>query len=301
MAHELIAVPFGGRASGIYWLRLYAGQVAHVAVLTEVPGNPSFSVTNGISQIASYLHERFGTLPSQLVIFVIWPRGANGLDPSVVHRVRFGQSAPWPESSRGEIEALVGAPLPELPEHGELYGRVLDLGGGTTQGRRRPIFEALAVSDLPPPHRLFRCLHAARFDSLAARTSAASVSGITPGVDIGQLFLDSLTPADIKACPRHAGGWKSIADESVRIIETNAGGDSADYVAEARRGHLPHDDLAWLVSLFRDPVDISGRAYIDGQHRACALRFSGAERAAVVRSYEELGDVSDDWIYEGDG
>jgi hypothetical protein len=56
----------------------------------------------------------------------------------------------------------------------------------------------------------------------------------------------------------------------------------------------------WLESLFRDPVFIGGGSYTNGQHRGCALRFSGAERAAVVVGYEFLDEFSTDWQYEGE-
>jgi hypothetical protein len=57
--HDLITVPLGHRRPGIFWLRLYDGDATHVAVVTEVPGNPSSSVTNAISQIAYYIESRF--------------------------------------------------------------------------------------------------------------------------------------------------------------------------------------------------------------------------------------------------
>jgi len=301
VTHELIAVPIGKREHGVYWLRLYEGHLAHVAVVTEVPGNPSFSVTNGISQVATYIQRRFGTRPDQLAVYEIWPRGAAGSDQTVVKRVLFGRSITWTDSSRADIEALVGQRLPALPEHEELYRRVREMGGGVNVEVRRPIFEAVPVSDLPPPQNLFRCQHAGRFRDIVDRMSVPSVSGIDGALEVGQVFFETLTPADIEACPRHAGQWKAIADESVRIIEALGRQDANAYVAEARRSLLPETDRNWLVSLFDDPVVVRGRSYTNGQHRACALRFSGAYQAAIVTEYESLGEESEDWTYEGDG
>jgi hypothetical protein len=64
---------------------------------------------------------------------------------------------------------------------------------------------------------------------------------------------------------------------------------------------LPTGDLRWLLSLFDNPINIEGGSYANGQHRGCALRFSGAERAAVVTGSEVLGHVCTDWTYLGDG
>ncbi len=49
--HGLIEVPLAGRPAGIYWLRFYRGTPRSVALLTEVPGNPSLSVTNAMSRV----------------------------------------------------------------------------------------------------------------------------------------------------------------------------------------------------------------------------------------------------------
>ena len=40
---------------------------------------------------------------------------------------------------------------------------------------------------------------------------------------------------------------------------------------------------------------------VNGQHRGCALRFSGVERAVIHVSDELLGKECIDWTYEGDG
>jgi hypothetical protein len=47
---------------------------------------------------------------------------------------------------------------------------------------------------------------------------------------------------------------------------------------------MPAKDRWWLVSLFADPIVLSEKRdhNVNRQHRGCGLRFSGAERAAVV-------------------
>jgi hypothetical protein len=127
--HDLIQVPFANRQAGIYWLRLYEEKTKHAATVTEVPGNPSLSVTNGISQIVYHVEKRFGV--TRLKLFEIWPRGSRALDVPSVKRVRRGSSSPrWANSSRAEVKELIGASLRKLPRHDELYRRVLALGGG---------------------------------------------------------------------------------------------------------------------------------------------------------------------------
>ena len=67
--HDLITVPFVRGEVGIFWLRLYQEGKSHVATVTEVPGNPALTVTNGISEIAKALVEQHKIEPDQLVLY----------------------------------------------------------------------------------------------------------------------------------------------------------------------------------------------------------------------------------------
>ena len=70
----------------------------------------------------------------------------------------------------------------------------------------------------------------------------------------------------------------------------------------AGQGESLGSDLRWLVSLFEQPVIVTGGGYTDGQHRGCALRLSGAPRAVVVTGSEDVPlPRLNDWQYEGDG
>jgi len=318
--HGLVKIPLGGRPDGIYWVRFYRGDPACVAVLTEVPGNPSLSLTNAISTIASTLAGRFSVNLRELVVFDVYPR--HGGRPAAWTRVSFthdgterapgrGQwrrevaknqftSEPeWWSSSRREVERLVGAHLPDLPSHEELLDQVRAEGGGTSQAIWQAVFTAVEVSELPPPHNPSSCHWAPRFEAIASRKVRRG--GSTQGLDAGREFIQTITPEDLAACRYHDADWASIADESVRIVEELGRRDASDYRAGARRSALPETDRAWLESLFWDPVDVAGGGYTNGQHRGCALRFSGARRAAVVTDLEYLGEEEDNWIYEGDG
>jgi hypothetical protein len=300
MYHDLIAIPDVGMRRGIYWLRLYEGPGDHVAILTEVPGNPAMSVSNAIEQIVAYLQAKFGVRPDGLTLFEIWPRGTPSPEAPLVSQVDLGHSPTWQTSARREVEARVGARLPELPGHAELYRRVLALGGGTTAELRRPVFRAFPVAAFPPPAP-FRCAHAARYERILRSITHGADQDVDARREAGRRFLASLTPADLAVCPYHAGDWESVADESVRIIEALGPQDLDAYVCAASDTDLPPQERQWLVSLFSDPIEASEGGYVDGQHRACALRFSGAPHAAAVTGWEMMAEEPDDWIYEGDG
>ena len=110
-----------------------------------------------------------------------------------------------------------------------------------------------------------------------------------------------LTAADRTSCRYHNAEWRAIADESVRILEQLGHCDTERYIEAARRSSLGDIDRRCLVSLFGDPIRVGGGAYSNGQHRGCALRFSGAGRAAIHVNDERLADVCDDWTYLGGG
>ena len=163
------------------------------------------------------------------------------------------------------------------------------------------MFAAIPVEELPPPHNPSRCKHLARFRRLVDLMHERGLSAEEATEAAGGEFLASLTPEDLGVCRFHRARWDLIASESVRIVDSLGRRDPEDYVAEARRSTLPARERRWLESLFRDPIDIAGGGYTDGQHRSCALRFSGAQQAAVVTGDELLGEESTDWKYEGDG
>lgn len=321
--NDLVVVP--DARDGIFWLRLYVINPVPLAVITEVPGNPGQSVTHAIERIAAHVATTFHLDLRTLVIFEIWPRGAKV--PARVSRVsltrdgrdrapqvrghrrkrtlvgtEFTGRPEWSDSTRRHIERLIGGKLPELPHHERLYERVLTLGGGCYEEEWQRRFEPVPVESLPPPHNPSSCAHIARFEEFYALLERSP--GDSPAdadMAVGLRFLDSLTPEDRDACPRHSANWKAIADESVRIL--NALGDrvSGGYMKEVKRSSLSEGDRQWLGSLFWDPIDIGAGGYTNGQHRGCALRFSGAERAVVVIGHESLGTVCVDWKYQGRG
>lgn len=318
--HGLIKVPLIGDREGIYWLRFYRGAPRCVAVLTEVPGNPSLSVTNAISRVSAFVADRFSVDLSELIVFEIWPR-TNEMSPAVKYLTFTGgggsrrpgsrQQRPtggdlpftgrpvWWSSKREEIEELVGVALEALPSHSELYDAVKAMGGGTGQESFRRIYTAVAVEKLPPPHNPSRCHYKSRYEKLRRELTT---QGVEDELEAGWRFWSTLSPETCAICRYHKADWAAIAEESVRVIdERGPRDDDHDYVAAAQGSHLPKRDKEWLRSLFDDPVVIAGGGYTNGQHRGCALHFSGAKRAAVVTDLESIGYVDTDEVYLGEG
>lgn len=158
--------------------------------------------------------------------------------------------------------------------------------GATSRYENRPIFEAIPVTDLMPPFNPYKCAYYARFNAMVRSYSRN---------EDAQQFIASLTSDEVKACRYHKANWEAIANESVRVVEAVGPLQPKGYYErEASRsglggGDLSWDgDLRWLLSLFEEPIIIAGGGYTDGQHRGCALRFSGAPRAVVVTHYENV-------------
>lgn len=285
--HDLIAVPFPSRRPGIYWLRLYAGSDNDVAVLTEVPGNPSRPVNNGRMRILEWLTREHGVRPGQLILFEVHPQGSGGRNAGTV--THLGPLSRPRAASREEIEGLVGSRLPELPSHADLYARVLQLGGGPTGTVYRVLYESIPTADLPPPQDLWRCPHHDRF----VRRKAAKP-------ELARSW-EIVRSGDRLTCPYHLVNWKAIADESVRVLRSSSDGGQEAYFEKATEGNLEGQHLEILQSLFIDPIRIIGGEYDNGQHRACGLRFSGAAEAVISPGEEELDAETADWTYLGDG
>jgi len=243
----------------------------------------------------------FGIDYHSLTLYRILPRGYPLPEAPVILDKR-GANV-----SREELAALIGLQLPGLPDNQELRAKVIELTGGAEERyETRRVFEAVPVSDLPPPHNPYQCANRARFEDIRRRRI---IHDRRDQQEVGRQFTDSLTADEVATCRYHRADWETIANESVRVVEAVGRLKTRnDYLSEARRGALGGQeeklgsDLRWLVSLFEKPVIISGGVYTDGQHRGCALRFSGAPRAAVVTGSARVAlPALNDWRYEGAG
>jgi hypothetical protein len=284
--NDLIALPLGVSKPTIVWLRLYLRANGAVAIVTEVPGNPGMSVTNDISRIRDFIVDTFHVASRELTFYEVWPKGVGYVPPSW-QRVRFEPDPIWHRATRAQVERRLSGAMPLLPEHDELYARVIAMGGGGTYDVYQRVFENVATDRLPEPHP-FRCSHMQGPDD--------------SGSDLKDTTIHHPTMRDASLCGYHKMRWREIADESVRIVQALGRRDPEDYMSAAEMSPLSTPEREWLWSLFHDPIDISNDGgYVNGQHRACAIRFSGAAGVAVVTRYEVVGQACDDWTYGGNG
>ena len=104
-------------------------------------------------------------------------------------------------------------------------------------------------------------------------------------LEAGRLFVSSLEPDDCASCKYHAADWLSIANAAVSVVKSAGECPTPEHVEQGRRlGGLRRRDERFYWSLFEDPVIFGKGQFWDGQHRACAVRVSGA-RELVVRRY----------------
>lgn len=298
--HDLITVPRGRRVDGIYWLRAYADGASCIAVATEVPGNPGQSVINASEAIVLDIEHRLGVDPAWLTVYAVMPSGATGESVPSAWRVHLRPELRWDKVAIPDIEAAVGQRLATLPPHDDLLRRVVALGGDLEDETYEAVFETIAVGDLPPPHLPFRCAFAGRFEEMKDELGKRDLTEVEV-VALGDRFLASLTTEDRKACHFHGADWRSIAEESVRIVERSSARTPDALAASAWACPLPMVERRWLESLFRQPVVVHDHSYGDGQHRGCALRFSGASHAVVVRDFVARRGGLGVWTYTGDG
>jgi hypothetical protein len=158
-------------------------------------------------------------------------------------------------------------------------------------GYYRWIFGAVNVMELPPFNNAFKCLHSIRFRSMREEAKRhGSPWDHHDQQEIGRRFLETLSAEDRASCPYHQADWVAIANESVRILDELGRQDERVYEEAARNSGLGNNDRRWLVSLFVCPIRIEEGSYGDGQHRGCALRFSGAAQVAAVVQTEWMGE-----------
>lgn len=294
--HDLFCMAKAHR--GIYWLRLYELRGGRFqALVTEVPGNNGMSAGNGAKMIHKAIAKKFAIDSHAIDLVIIWPKlrnfGARRLErASYSLKIEPG----WRQIKRADVEALVGE-LPPLPDHAELFRQVLACGGRVRE-THRDVFEAVPVTDLPPPHGPYQCQHIDRFKKILGRSESFAKE-----LAAGRTFIASLTPDDRRACRYHRVNWARIADASAQILAQHPGAEGDEYIATAEAWRLPAKHRRWLVSLFADPIVLSEKRdhYVNGQHRGCGLRFSGAERAVVVVDTVTIKYDDAEWAYRGDG
>jgi hypothetical protein len=303
--NEPVAVPWPGGDSAVmsvYWVRIYRTDARAVVIISDVPGNHGTSPTNGASAIALYISREYLPDAAQVRWFLCYPAGHPGDTGggTAYSEVWYSGPAMMPDWGRRrrrrslkrrglllpegwwKVRLAIEGPLRLLPPQAEVLERVLAAGGELDEAPPAECYLVVPVTELPPPHHPFRCAHAKRFEKFVEAQGGRDQRGHIAR-EVREKFYGQLSEQDYAACSYHDGDWLAIAGESVRIIrELGEMPDPDALVAALTTAHLNNRDRSWLWSMFRhEPVMWSGDHFVGGQHRACALRASGARE--VVR------------------
>ena len=140
-----------------------------------------------------------------------------------------------------------------------------------------PVLRLLAVDQLPAPHGPFRCDFGDKFDEQAEDAQ--------PGRGGAQYlaYLDEMGATGRESCHYHQSDWRAIAEAAQELLAQHGSRPDTDVIGAAADAlPLSTKDKRWLYSLFADPIVVgSDGTFINGQHRGCALRFSGWPVAVV--------------------
>ncbi|MGQ0631617.1 MAG: hypothetical protein ACT4P1_11275 [Sporichthyaceae bacterium] len=139
-------------------------------------------------------------------------------------------------------------------------------------------YRIIPIADLPMPHNLSRCKYGDRFRRLSDDCGDGQQAAVR--------FYEQLTDAERASCDYHAFDWAAVANRSVEIIERLGTEPHEEAVEAAVRDSRLRKMEKWFLHtlLRREPIFLTGGQHGDGQHRACGLRFSGADRV-VIQDY----------------
>jgi hypothetical protein len=295
MSAEILFDDLFAFEDGLCHLRVYRDeQEGLLALVVQLDDNPGRSIVNAAEVLIERIEAVFGR-PSRLFThFLPQP----GHDPvwTEVSRDQEGGRASFDRSriAHAEIERLVGE-MVALPKTG--IATAAGVGGEShpllalisPEEEERTIvreMQAVAVADLPWPHKPSECAHAERFEEIR-RLYDESFGGHIPA---GAQFFLSLTDDDFASCRYHQHDWRRIADASVELLE--ALGPTSDFDEVVDRAAVLIDveaDRKELIFLFSDPIKWTPGAssITNGQHRTCALKAAGAE-LCVALTHGEL-------------
>lgn len=295
--HGLLVVD-AARTSAICWARVFSGPATSVITLTEVPANLGGGVINRVELFCRELACEMTLTNSRW--FTCIPAGFCGMEEARWSEVTFGDPATleiptWNPTTLADVAAIVGGPWPGMPEHSALVQMVLDAGGQLEEPVPTTMFDIAPVETMPAPHEPFKCAHHDRFRAMRAQNSAADE------VEIGQRFIASLTADDYLACRFHAADWKKIAAAAVTAIRTHGSNPTRRQLdAACAAAGLTSTESGWFSSLFgSESIQLGGGQYLNGQHRGCAIRASGAAEFVVGRNAPGLGEATT-WTFLGE-
>ena len=289
-------------ARSVCELRVFENATGRVVVATEVEDNPGMSVVNAIQALARDVERDFGEAPTTWISH--FP-GAGSMAPNWAEASVNDAGVDWNETSRGEVEKLVGVELSEPAREQHTMAAVGGeqhplLGLIEDEEEYRPLGSRLMVVPvalLPWPHNPSRCPYHARFEQISRSYPPACW---TTGAAGAHFFL-TLTDEDFSTCLYHMPDWRRVAEVSVEVFEALPLEAERDEAIAAMSGRFTEKlEAEALNSLFTDPIAWSPESstITNGQHRTCALKASGAP-LCVIDTYGEsvqlkaMGDPSD--------
>lgn len=286
---------YAGGALG--YVRVYRRNSGVAIVLVCAPtDNPGGSPVNAAEHLHIDLQRAFGTL-GELQVFVAFADAPH--EEYWTELVIANQGAiSFSHHSTREIEVLIGESVVLPDPHAATCAAL----GGTKHSLlallkepepdRNPIDDlvVVAVADLPWAHRPARCAHANRFEQLEAHYPPSSGARTAA---IGAHWFFTLTDDDIAACGYHRPDWSRIADVAVAVFRALAPGAPPEAALTAVGDAIVDPcDREWCESLFTDPIVWYPGApnVVNGQHRTCALRASGAGLCVVDVEGRHIGE-----------
>lgn len=283
---------YAGGALG--YLRVYRRNSGVAIALVFAPtDNPGKSPVNAAEQLHADLQRAFG----ELQVFVSF---ADAPHQEYWTQLVFADQhvTSFSHHSTREIERLVGEPVTLPAPHDATCAR---LGGADhsllallkePEPDRNPIDDlaVVAVADLPWAHRPARCAHAGRFEQIEALYPPDSGARTAA---IGAHWFFTLTDVDLASCSYHRADWSRIADVAVAVYRAlTPGAQPATALTAVGEAIGDPCERAWCESLFSDPIVWYPGApnVVNGQHRTCALRASGAGLCVVDVEGRHIGE-----------
>lgn len=289
----------------IAWLRVFRLETGEgVAVVVEPDDNPGASSVNAAGSLLRDLRRAFPGL-QPLRVFVHFPHDPRG--PGWTELCDSDEEIVFERRTVEALCALVGVtPV----DDGEVDEATCAFFGGKQhpllglvpppdppRDRLRDL-RVIAVADLPWPHNPSCCKWSERFEQV----EAVYPSSGHPDPAVGAHWFLTLTDDDLAACRYHQADWHRIAEVSVEVFRSLANDatlEDALAAVEAELGDSP--ERRWCSSLFLHPIVCrpKDRNVTNGQHRACALRASGAPVCVVDVGDEYVGEPrpADPWRY----
>lgn len=280
----------------IGWLRVFRLETGEgVAVVVEPDDNPGASAVNAAEGLLRDLRRAFPGL-QPLRVFVHFPDDPHG--PGWLELRNSDEKIAFERRTVEAVYELVGV---RPVDDGEVDEATCAFFGGEQhpllalipppdppRDRLRDLC-VIAVADLPWAHNPSRCKWSERFEQVEAFYPSSG----HPDPAAGAHWFLTLTDDDLAACWYHRADWHRIAEVSVHVfrsLASDAKPEDALAAVEAELGDSPEG--RWCCSLFVDPIVCrpKGRSVTNGQHRACALRASGAPVCVV--------DVGDEYVGE---